>query len=101
VLFFYGWTVLLAGYAVALRFIQYSDHHGNLRLWGMVLVVALGLIVAAASIYLIYVLEILKLGRLRQSMARRTAVDDGAEAGASGHVVEREQAATGARRDAG
>jgi len=101
VLFFYGWTVLLAGYAVALRFIQYSDHHGNLRLWGMVLVVALGLIVAAASIYLIYVLEILKFNRLRQSMARRATAEDGAGPGPNGHVAEHEQAAAGARREAG
>jgi UDP-GlcNAc:undecaprenyl-phosphate/decaprenyl-phosphate GlcNAc-1-phosphate transferase len=101
VLFFYGWTVLLAGYAVALRFIQYSDHHGNLRLWGMVLVVALGLIVAAASIYLIYVLEILKFNRLRQSMARRAAAEDSAGPGPNGHVAEHEQAAAGGRREAG
>ena len=33
VLFFYGWTLMLAGYAVALRFIHYSDHHGHLHLW--------------------------------------------------------------------
>jgi hypothetical protein len=61
----------------------------------------LGLIVAAASIYLIYVLEILKLGRLRQSMARRAAAEDGAEPGANGHLAEREQAAAVARREAG
>ena len=34
VLFFYGWTLMLAGYAVALRFIHYSDGHGHLHLWG-------------------------------------------------------------------
>jgi UDP-GlcNAc:undecaprenyl-phosphate/decaprenyl-phosphate GlcNAc-1-phosphate transferase len=63
VLFFYGWTLMLAGYAVALRFIHYSDHHGHLRAGGTILVVVLGLLVIAASIYLIYVLEILKLSR--------------------------------------
>jgi UDP-GlcNAc:undecaprenyl-phosphate GlcNAc-1-phosphate transferase len=66
VLFFYGWTVMLAGYAVALRFIHYSDHHGHLRVGGTILVVALGLLVAAASVYLIYVLEILRLVSLRR-----------------------------------
>ena len=60
VLFFYGWTLMLAGYAVALRFIHYSDQHGHLRAGGTILVVALGLIVALASLYLIYVLEILR-----------------------------------------
>jgi UDP-GlcNAc:undecaprenyl-phosphate GlcNAc-1-phosphate transferase len=63
VLFFYGWTLMLAGFAVALRFIHYSDHHGHLHAGGTVLVVVLGLLVIAASIYLIYVLEILKLNR--------------------------------------
>jgi len=60
VLVFYGWTLMLAGYAVALRFIHYSDGLGHLRLGGMVLAVALGLVVLAASVYLIYVLEIFR-----------------------------------------
>jgi UDP-GlcNAc:undecaprenyl-phosphate GlcNAc-1-phosphate transferase len=59
-LFFYGWTLMLAGYAVALRFIHYSDHHGHLHLGGTLLVVVLGLLVLAASVYLIYVLEIFR-----------------------------------------
>jgi len=63
VLFFYGWTLMLAGYAVALRFIHYSDGHGHLRAGGTILVVALGLLVIAASAYLVYVLEILKFNR--------------------------------------
>jgi UDP-GlcNAc:undecaprenyl-phosphate/decaprenyl-phosphate GlcNAc-1-phosphate transferase len=67
VLFFYGWTLMLAGYAVALRFIHYSDGRGDLHLWGTVLVVALGLLVVAVSAYLIYVLEILKISRRRRS----------------------------------
>ena len=74
VLFFYGWTLMLAGYAVALRFIHYSDHHGHLHLGGTILVVALGLLVAAASIYLIYVLEIFhfvsRLPKLRPNLRK-------------------------------
>jgi UDP-GlcNAc:undecaprenyl-phosphate GlcNAc-1-phosphate transferase len=66
-LFFYGWTLMLAGLALALRFIPYSYDdaagHGHLRLGWSILVVVLGLIVAAASVYLIYVLEILKFNR--------------------------------------
>ncbi len=66
-LFFYGWTLMLAGLALALRFIPYSYDdaagHGHLRLGWAILVVVLGLIVAAASVYLIYVLEILKFNR--------------------------------------
>ena len=60
VLFFYGWTLMLAGYAVALRFIHYSNDHGHLHVGGTVLVAVLALIVAAASVYLIYVLEIFR-----------------------------------------
>jgi len=63
VLFFYGWTLMLAGYAVALRFIHYSNGRGHLRAGGTILVVALGLVVVAASVYLVYVLEILKFNR--------------------------------------
>ena len=66
VLFFYGWTLMLAGYAVALRFIHYSDGHGHLRAGGTILVAALGLLVAAASVYLVYVLEIFRWERLRR-----------------------------------
>ena len=88
VLFFYGWTLMLAGYAVALRFIHYSDQHGHLRAGGTILVVALGLIVALASLYLIYVLEILRgvtLSRLPKPRpgaraAEAQATEDGADA---------------------
>ena len=69
-LFFYGWTLMLAGLAVALRFIPYSYDdaagHGHLRLGWSILVVVLGLIVLAASVYLIYVLEIFRWVRLRR-----------------------------------
>jgi UDP-GlcNAc:undecaprenyl-phosphate GlcNAc-1-phosphate transferase len=62
--YLYAWTLLLAGLALALRFIPYSDHKGHLDFgWTMVLA-ALGAIVVAASVYLVYVLEILKFRRL-------------------------------------
>ena len=73
VLFFYGWTLMLAGYAVALRFIHYSNGHGHLHVGGTVLVVVLGADRAAASVYLIYVLEIFRgvyLQRLPKPPAR-------------------------------
>lgn len=71
VLYLYAWTFLLAGLAVALRFIPYSDNRGNFDLgWSLVLA-ALGLIVLAASVYLVIVLEILKLKRLRAWQMRR------------------------------
>ncbi len=64
VLYLYAWTLLLAGLALALRFIPYSDHHGHLHFWGVVAVTAVILFVIVSSIYLVYVLEILKFRRL-------------------------------------
>lgn len=75
VLYLYGWTALLAGLAVAMRFLPYSDNHGNFDLgWSLVLG-ALGLVVLAASIYLVIVLEILKLKRVRAWQMRRADPD--------------------------
>src|SRR5438477_4109126 len=65
VAYLYTWTVLLAGVAVAVRFIPYSDHHDHYRLRWSVLMGAILLIALAASIYLVYVLEILKFRRHR------------------------------------
>jgi UDP-GlcNAc:undecaprenyl-phosphate GlcNAc-1-phosphate transferase len=71
VLYLYAWTTLVAGFAVALRFVPYSDGAGQLNLaWSLVLV-AVGLVVLAASVYLVYVLEILKFRRLRERRLRR------------------------------
>jgi UDP-GlcNAc:undecaprenyl-phosphate GlcNAc-1-phosphate transferase len=75
VLYLYGWTFLLAGLAVALRFVPYSDHHGHLRLGWSLAMAALGLFVLAASVYLVIVLEILKLKRLRTWQLRRADPD--------------------------
>ncbi len=62
--YLYAWTLMLAGLALALRFVPYSDHKGHLHTGWTLAVVGLGLIVAAASVYLVYVLEILKFRRL-------------------------------------
>jgi UDP-GlcNAc:undecaprenyl-phosphate/decaprenyl-phosphate GlcNAc-1-phosphate transferase len=75
VLYLYAWTFLLAGLAMALRFIPYSDNHGNLDLSWSLLMGGLFLLVLAASIYLVVVLEILKLKRLRSWQLRRTYPD--------------------------
>jgi UDP-GlcNAc:undecaprenyl-phosphate GlcNAc-1-phosphate transferase len=65
VLYLYGWTLLLAAVAVALRVVPYSDHRGNYRLGWLLVMAAIVLIALAASVYLVYVLEILKFRRLR------------------------------------
>jgi UDP-GlcNAc:undecaprenyl-phosphate GlcNAc-1-phosphate transferase len=65
VAYLYAWTTVMAALALALRFVPYSDNHGHFdALWTAVM---LALIAAALaySVYLIYVLEILKLRRGR------------------------------------
>jgi len=75
VLYLYAWTFLLAGLAVAMRFVPYSDNHGNFDLaWSLVMAALFGLVLAA-SVYLVVVLEILKLKRLRAWQLRRADPD--------------------------
>jgi UDP-GlcNAc:undecaprenyl-phosphate GlcNAc-1-phosphate transferase len=69
--YFYSWTLMLAGLALALRFVPYSDHKGHLRLGWTLVLIAMALVVVAASIYLVYVLEILKFRRLDSIRLRR------------------------------
>jgi UDP-GlcNAc:undecaprenyl-phosphate GlcNAc-1-phosphate transferase len=63
--YLYGWTLTLSGLALALRFVPYSDDHGNFNAGWTAVMVAFLLIALAASVYLVYVLEILKLKRFR------------------------------------
>ena len=74
-IYLYAWTLLLGGFAVALRFIPYSDNQGSLNAGWSILVGLLALLVAAASAYLVYVLEILKLRRLSAIRIRRLRPD--------------------------
>ncbi len=69
--YLYAWTLLFAGLALALRFIPYSDHKGHLNTGWTLVVIALAVIVVAASVYLVYVLEILKFRRLDTVRLRR------------------------------
>src|SRR6195256_2382746 len=73
--YLYAWTLMLAGLALALRFVPYSNHHGHLYTGWTVVIVALGLLAAAASVYLVYVLEILKFRRLDAMRLRRLRPD--------------------------
>lgn len=71
VLYLYAWTLALSGLALALRFVPYSSPSGHLHL-GWTLVMGLfGLIAIAASVYLVWVLEILKFRGLREHQLRR------------------------------
>src|SRR5271154_7177795 len=73
--YLYAWTLLLAGLALALRFVPYSDHHGHLHTGWTLVMVALALLAVAASVYLVYVLEILKFRRLDTTRLRRLRPD--------------------------
>jgi UDP-GlcNAc:undecaprenyl-phosphate GlcNAc-1-phosphate transferase len=71
VLYLYCWSLTMAGIAVALRFVPYSQHGGHLVAgWALLMGVLLGFAVGM-SVYLVWVLEILKLRRLRSWQLRR------------------------------
>lgn len=75
-LYLYGWTAVMSALALALRFVPYSDNHGHFNaFWTAVMATCL-LAAIAASIYLVEVLEILKLRqtRLRQLVTLRRQV---------------------------
>src|SRR5258708_22742575 len=73
--YLYAWTLMLAGLALALRFVPYSDHKGHLRSGWTLVMVGLGVLAVAASVYLVYVLEILKFRRLDAMRLRRLRPD--------------------------
>ncbi|HYF25606.1 MAG TPA: MraY family glycosyltransferase [Baekduia sp.] len=75
VVYLYLWATMLAAFAVALRFVPYSDNSGHLNAGWSLLMAGMGLVVAAASVYLVYVLEILKFRRLDAVRLRRQRPD--------------------------
>jgi UDP-GlcNAc:undecaprenyl-phosphate/decaprenyl-phosphate GlcNAc-1-phosphate transferase len=75
VLYLYAWMIAMAGLAVALRFVPYSDKSGRLHPGWAALMGVLFVVVLAASVYLVYVLEILKFRRLDTVRMRRIRPD--------------------------
>jgi UDP-GlcNAc:undecaprenyl-phosphate GlcNAc-1-phosphate transferase len=75
VLYLYAWTTTMAALAVALRFVPYSEQGGRLNAGWAAVMGGLLLIALAASVYLVYVLEILKLRRLRSWQLRNQDPD--------------------------
>ena len=71
--YLYGWTFVMALLALALRFVPYSDNHGHFDFFWSAVMTFFGLLALAASVYLVEVLEILKLrqARLRQFVGLR------------------------------
>jgi UDP-GlcNAc:undecaprenyl-phosphate/decaprenyl-phosphate GlcNAc-1-phosphate transferase len=77
----WAWCAVLAGAALATRFIH-PHSHGVWNLWPTVAVASIGAIALGASIYMVYLLEIVKLANprirrreqeAREAAARRTA----------------------------
>ena len=77
----WAWCAVLAGAALATRFIH-PHAHGVWHLWPTVAVASIGAIALGASIYMVYLLEIVKLANprirrreqeAREAAARRTA----------------------------
>jgi UDP-GlcNAc:undecaprenyl-phosphate GlcNAc-1-phosphate transferase len=64
-LYLYGWTVVMAALALALRFVPYSDDHGSFDPFWTAVMAVCGALALAASVYLVSVLEILKLRQVR------------------------------------
>jgi UDP-GlcNAc:undecaprenyl-phosphate GlcNAc-1-phosphate transferase len=77
VAYLYAWTLVMAALALALRFVPYSDNHGHFYAGWTALMVALIVAAMAYSVYLIYVLEILKLrrGRLNPETGEFEAIE--------------------------
>jgi UDP-GlcNAc:undecaprenyl-phosphate GlcNAc-1-phosphate transferase len=77
VVYLYGWCVTLALVALATRFLS-PHRHGDWNLANLALDAAVGLAAIAASLYVIYLLEIVKLAN---PFLRRRQEQNGAQAG--------------------
>lgn len=65
--YLYGWTLVLAGLALALRLVPYSDDRGNFDPAWTIFMVAVILAAIGVTIYLVYILEIIKGPRSKNS----------------------------------
>jgi UDP-GlcNAc:undecaprenyl-phosphate GlcNAc-1-phosphate transferase len=79
--YLYGWAAVMAGLALALRFVPYSDDRGHFNAGWTAVIIACGAVALAASVYLVIVLEILKLrsSRFRDLARARGAAPTPAE----------------------
>ena len=70
VLYLYAWTLVLSGLALAMRFVPYSDDHGHFRTGWTIVMGTCFVVAGATSVYVVYVLEILKFKRVRSWQLR-------------------------------
>jgi len=63
-LYLYAWVAILAGAALGTRFVH-PHAHGVWHLWPTIAVAGIAAVAIAASIYMVYLLEIIKLANPR------------------------------------
>ena len=71
----WAWTASLAGAALATRFAPFREG-GSWHLWETVAVLAIGLFAVAFSVYVVYLLEIVKLANPRVRRRRNGEAED-------------------------
>jgi UDP-GlcNAc:undecaprenyl-phosphate GlcNAc-1-phosphate transferase len=70
VVYLWAWCAVLGGAALATRFVPFREG-GEWHLWPTVLVAVIGFVAVAASLYIVLLLEILKVRRVRAWAERR------------------------------
>jgi UDP-GlcNAc:undecaprenyl-phosphate/decaprenyl-phosphate GlcNAc-1-phosphate transferase len=78
VTYLWAWCAVLAGAALATRFIPFREG-GEWHVWPTVAAALVAVVAAAASLYLVILLEIVKLTRLRSWVGQRRAEEDDEE----------------------
>ncbi|MEA2170506.1 MAG: UDP-GlcNAc:undecaprenyl-phosphate/decaprenyl-phosphate GlcNAc-phosphate transferase [Solirubrobacteraceae bacterium] len=76
VAYLYGWASTMAAVAIAMRYVPYSDDHGNFHAGWTALMAVFLLLGLAFSVYVVYTLEILKFKRFRMRAAPGTSEFD-------------------------
>jgi UDP-GlcNAc:undecaprenyl-phosphate GlcNAc-1-phosphate transferase len=75
VLYLYAWCVILGGAALATRFVPFREG-GEWHLWPTVAAALIAAFAVLVSLYIVYVVEILKLRRVRSWVERRRVARD-------------------------
>lgn len=93
VLVLYLWTAVVAGVAVASRFLPAFQSDGSIRSGNFILLLLLFVLAIAASVFVIYVLEILKFERHGRRVRVRVGGPAPEPAGGRGRAATNEQGA--------
>ncbi len=73
----YSWSAVLAGFALAVRFLPYRTPAGTVHWGATIALTAIGLVALGVSAYVVYALEIIKYGHLRRvGLARGSGFGD-------------------------